>query len=197
MSEHHEEDPQQQQYNQFVEIQQAMNESVSHELHLWLEQQDDEALDKIGSLLWAGMNFQGWGAQMLGILQYMRKTKFGRCVVCAKNHDQEQEEAISAEHAKMVAEGASIPGSPFKMGDADAISDLVGDLIGRPFPEYIRLCHEYNVTSNVDQDGRVFCKNCNMPYPNLDDRMIHPKDHCSGCFEFQGKGIKHPEPGKQ
>jgi len=193
---HEEDESQQQQYRQLVEQQEAMNESVSHELHLWLEQQNDDALDKIGSILWAGMNFPGWGAQMLGILQYMRKAKFGRCPVCGVNHDKEQAEAISTEHAKMVAEGTPIPGSPFKMGDADAIGDLVENLIGRPFPEYFRLCVEYNVTSNIDQDGQVFCKNCNMPYPNLDDRMMNPKDHCSGCFEFQGKGLKFPEPGK-
>lgn len=191
-----EEDPQTQ-YNQFVEHQQAMNESVSHEVHLWIDQLDDEGLDKVGSLMWAAMNFTGWGAQMLGILQATRKFKYGRCMVCGVNHDKEQQEVIDETHAKMTADGTQIPGSPFRMGDAAAFEAQAQSIIGRTFPEYLRLCSEYNVTSNVDQDGQVFCKNCNMRYPSLDDRMMNAPDSCSGCHEFAGKGVKFPPPDKQ
>lgn len=185
-------------YQQFVEAQQAMNESVSHEVHLWLEQQDDEALDKIGSILWAGLNFQGWGAQMLGILQYMRKAKFSRCVVCGKNHDAEQQALVEEEHAKMTAEGTAIPGSPFHMGDADAFEAQASKIIGLPtYPEFLKKCFDYNVKASGDQTDPVFCKTCNMRYRDLEDRMLKAPDECPGCWQYNSTGHKFPEPDKQ
>lgn len=183
-------------FQQQMEAQQIMNESVSHELHLWLETLSNDALDKVAMTIHASINYPAWGAQMVGIIQGMRRFKYGVCPVCSKNHEAEKQEAVESEHARMVAEGTPIPGTPFKMGDAAALEEHIAGLTGRPFPEYLRLCSEFNVKSNIDQNGVVYCRSCNMPYPNLDDRMINPPDHCSGCYEFGGKGIKHPEPPK-
>jgi hypothetical protein len=173
------------QYHMQMETQRIMNESVSHDLHYWLGQLDNEGLDKVATVLHAGMNYPAWGTQFLGLIQGERLHRFGVCPVCAKVHE------------RPPAEGTVIPDTPFKMGDAEAIGDLVKNLPDRPFQEYLRLCGEYNVTSNVEQDGQVFCKKCNMRYPNLDDRMLNSPGECSGCFQFDSKGVKFPEPDKQ
>lgn len=176
-----------------MENMRVMNESVSHELHLWLSTLDNDSLDKVGMILHAGINYQAWGAQMLGFLQGERLHRFGVCPVCSKNHTQEEHDLL----APKPAEGAPIPDSPFRVGDADAMDRMVENLVGRTFVEYKRLCGEYNVTQNINQDGQVFCKKCNMRYPNLDDRMLNRPDECSGCQQFDSKGVKFPEPGKQ
>lgn len=184
---------------QQMETVRVMNESVSHELHLWLANLDNDSLDKVGMVLHAGINYPAWGAQMLGFLQGERLHRYGVCPVCQKNHAQEEHDLLAPRPAETppVTEGTPIPGTPFHVGDAAAMDDMAKDLIGRTFHEYVKLCIEYNVTPNPDQSAQVFCKKCNMRYPNLDDRMLNRIDECSGCQQFDSTGIRFPEPDKQ
>lgn len=175
-------------YQQHIERQQIMNESMSHQVHYWVESLDNDGLENLSMIIQASIGFPGWGAQMMGIIQGERRRKFNRCPVCGNDHEKE--------HKDLVAEGTPIPGTNFRVGDAAAFDDQVANLSGRNFPAYLRLCHQYGVTSNVDQDGLVYCKNCNMPYPNLDDRMLKEPDDCTGCQVFASTGQKFEEPPK-
>jgi len=171
-----------------------MNESVAHEVHLWLENASKDDLINLGMLLHAALGNPAYGWQFIGTIEGELHHRFGRCYVCGNDHEAEKDNAVEATAAEMTADGTPIPGTPFHTGDASAFDNLAQELIGRPWPQYLELCANYNVRSNVDQDGKVICKTCNMPYPNLDDRMLKEPDDCSGCHQWHATGNKFAAP---
>lgn len=189
-----EQDEQHEQEPDPYEFHQLMTQSVSHEVHAWVESLTEDQLSHLQKIVHASINFPMWGAQMLGIIQGEKRRKFNKCVVCGVDHEKEHELLIQSTPMP----GTPIPDSPFKVGDADAVDDVVNDLIGgMPFPKFLEKCVEFGVMPRGDQTDPVFCKNCNMRYINLKDRMMKDADDCDGCHQFTKTGVKFPPPDKQ
>jgi hypothetical protein len=166
-----------------------MNESVAHEVHFWIEALDKAGLTNLGMILHAAISSPGYGTQVIGMIEGELRHRFGRCYVCGEDHDAEKNRSVEQTAKEM---GVPIPGTPFHTGDTEAFDAL--NIPERTFVQYMELCKKYNVTSAVEQNMQVFCKTCNMPYPDLDDRMIKEPDDCSGCQEWNGKGVKFAPP---
>jgi hypothetical protein len=171
-----------------------MNESVSHEVHAWVEGLTEDELNHLSKIVHACVSYPAWGAQMLGIIQGERRRRFGYCVVCGVNHEKEHENLIKS----TPLEGTPIPGSPFKVGDADAFSEVLQkNLLGMTYPQFLEKCAEFNVKPQGDQADPVFCRNCNMRYITLEDRMMKSVDDCDGCHQMTKTGQRFPDPEKQ
>lgn len=187
-----EEDEQQEQIH--AEFHQIMTQSVSHEVHAWIEGLSESELGNLQMIINASTNFPMWGAQMIGIIQGEKRRRFGSCIVCSANHEEEHENLVESTPMP----GTPIPGSPFKVGDADAFAqEMEKNLLGMNYPDFLRKCAEFNVKPQGDQGDPVFCKNCNMRYITLEDRMIKPIDDCDGCHQMTKTGQKFPEPDKK
>ncbi len=176
-----------------AEFNQIMTQSVSHEVHGWIEGLDESALVNLQMIINATTNYPLWGAQMIGIIQGEKRRRFGSCVVCSVNHEQEHEDLVKSTPMP----GTPIPGSPFKVGDADAFGKQVENLLGMPYPEFLQECAKFSVMPQGDQGDPVFCRNCNMRYITLEDRMLKAPDDCGGCHQATKTGQKFPPPDQQ
>lgn len=181
-------------YISAVDSSRMMSQSVAHGVYSWVESLERDNLKNLGMLVHAALGNPALGWQVIGMIEGELRHRFKECYVCSQDHDAEAAHMMEATKDQMIGEGIPIPGTPFHTGDADAFEGL--NIPERTFVQYIALCAKYGVTSAVEQGDEVFCKNCNMRYPDLDDRMIKEPDDCPGCQVFTGTGVKFAPPGK-
>lgn len=154
-----------------IEQARMAGETNGHESREFFDSLNERQLRKLSGLLNHIVNTEGTaGVFYIGLISAFIDIKFGSCMACGKNHDDEL--------AKM--SGQKIP-------DPDIIAPLNVDhdpgFPAKGTPEYDRLMVAYNTEQDDDGSDRVMCKGCGLWYINLQDRALRRKDACHGCIE--------------
>ena len=143
-------------------------QSLRHEVASYIDDLSMEQLKIFRAIISAVSGDEGYGQYMMGQLTAMLHVKYGLCVACGLNHDEELQRTLDAPVPLPVVE-ADEP-----MSDEERAINM----------------HDYNLRApnpgEVDarSDERpVICRGCGMLYQSLEDRMLRPTgiDGCHGC----------------
>ena len=120
-----------------------------------------------------------------GIIVTEMKYRFGICITCGVNHDEDllgkqtetpaEEPPLSVDKLKVDEEDTPLPS--FGISDEDRSK-----------------MEEYHLDDVYDSDSGQFlyfkCTGikgsrgpCGVTYPSIEDRTLNPPEHCSGCFQ--------------
>lgn len=132
-----------------------------------------------------------------GIVVTEMKHRFNICITCGVNHDEDiprpEEETAGDENSTTDLKATSF-------SRTTELSDLSADEEDTPLPTFgisdedrIKM-EEYHLDDVYDSDSGQFlyfkCTGitgtrgpCGVTYPSIEDRMLKPPEHCSGCFQ--------------
>lgn len=165
---------------------------VAHEIEQFLESLDEQQISAFKTVVGAAIDAPAYGHEVIGRLIQLRTSKFGYCVGCGKNHEQELQKmmtemeggvsGVEPELNEKIREHLDNT-PPVVYDPRDAYNKPVKS---GPSPK-MQLLEEYGlniITQNDPHEIFFACKNCGLRYPSLEDRMLKEPGigGCDGCI---------------
>lgn len=159
-------------YEQFIDRQQAATVAGHHALNAWLLEQSNDSLKMIDTLL---LGTDAPRQIMLrGVISGILVSR-GFCQICDNDHDPSAEFEEMREPANEDPQQETEPQSPYP-----TMSEK----------EYKENCEKWNVTPDEFNPPQIICLGCGMTYVSLEDRMRRAPgmDGCHGCQHKSAHG---------
>jgi hypothetical protein len=146
---------------------QMESSAYAHDLAGFFRGLSREDMEHIKVIIYMAAESKSYANQTIGMLSAFAEQKFGICIACNKNHEEQ-----------LLPETSKIPGETVKFSKSMTEAEIRS--VMKVFD--LRFPNEGEV-STIEGEVPVICRNCNTLYQSLEDRMrrVPGIDGCQGC----------------